>query len=153
MKRVYFLFITVIISTASFAQIKHTSFKPGQTFTDCKDCPAMIVIPSGSFVMGAKENELNSYPEEKPQREVSLELFACSKFDITKKEWAVFVKETKRPATGGCSWSGLSADTSIKPWDPNPAANWNHIGFMQDSSHPVVCITWYDAQDYVQWVK
>ncbi len=63
-----------------------------------------------------------------------------------------FCKETNRPATGGCSWAALPGDTG-KPWNGNPAANWNHIGFTQDSSHPVVCITWYDAQDYVQWLS
>ncbi|MEP7236563.1 MAG: formylglycine-generating enzyme family protein [Ferruginibacter sp.] len=152
MKQVCFLFISTFITTASLAQTKNTSYKTGETFTDCKDCPEMIVIPAGSFMMGAKENEPNSYPEEKPQRQVSIKQFACGKFDITKKQWAVFVKETNRPATGGCAWSGLP-DSLSKPWDPNPAANWNHIGFVQDSSHPVVCITWYDAQEYVQWLS
>ncbi len=154
MKNIYFLFITALIATVTFAQTKNiSSFKPGQTFSDCKDCPEMVVIPAGSFMMGAKENEPGSYPEEKPQREVSIKQFDCGKFDITKKQWAVFVKETNRPATGGCSWSGLQTDTSAKPWDPNPAANWNHIGFEQDSTHPVVCITWDDVQDYLKWVS
>ncbi len=154
MKKIYFLFIAALIAIISFAQTKNiSSFKPGQTFSDCKDCPEMVVLPAGSFMMGAKENEPGSYSEEKPQREVSIKQFACGKFDITKKQWAVFVKETNRPATGGCSWSGLPADTSQKPWDPNPAANWNHIGFEQDSTHPVVCITWDDVQDYLKWLS
>ena len=153
--------LSMFISISLFAQNKNvTSFKPGQTFKDCKDCPEMIVIPAGSFIMGSTEKELghNDYTPyelqiEGPQRLVSIKQFAAGKFDITKEQWASFVKETYRPATGGCSWSGLPADTSVKPWDPNPAANWNHIGFEQDSSHPVVCITWDDAQDYVQWLS
>ena len=147
------IFLSVLFSNTTFAQTKKSSYKPKQTFKDCKDCPEMVVIPAGSFMMGAKENEPGSYPEEKPQRKVSIKKYACGKFDITKGQWTVFVKETNRPATGGCSWSGLPADTSAKPWDPNPAANWKHIGFMQDSSHPVVCITWYDVQDYVDWLS
>ena len=62
---------------------------------------------------------------------VSIKKFACGKFDITKEQWTMFGKETRIPATGGCSRSGLPADTSVKPWDPNPSASWNHIGFMQ----------------------
>ena len=144
------IILSVIIYIPSLAQ---NNFKAGQVFRDCKSCPEMVVIPAGNFMMGAAENEPGSYPEEKPQRRVNVKEFACGKFDITKEQWAAFVKETNRPATGGCSWSGLSADTSAKPWDPNPSASWNHLGFMQDSSHPVVCITWYDVQDYVNWLS
>lgn len=140
---------SIFISISSSAQ---TDLKAGKTFRDCKDCPEMIVIPAGSFIMGAAEGEPGSYPEEKPQHQVSINEFACGKFDITKEQWAVFVKDTKRPATGGCSWAALPGDTG-KPWNPNPSASWNHIGFMQDSSHPVVCITWYDVQDYVGWLS
>jgi formylglycine-generating enzyme required for sulfatase activity len=153
MKQAYFLLTAMSIVATTFAQTKTTTYKPGQAFKDCKDCPEMVVIPAGSFMMGASDNETGSYPEEKPQRKVNIKQFACGKFDITKAQWALFVAETHRPATGGCSWSGLPADTSVKPWDPNPAANWNHIGFMQDSTHPVVCITWYDAKEYVQWLS
>lgn len=31
--------------------------------------------------------------------------------------------------------------------------SWRSLGFPQDDSHPVVCITWYDAQDYVKWLR
>jgi formylglycine-generating enzyme required for sulfatase activity len=45
-----------IIAITSFVQTKNiSSFKSGQTFSDCKDCPEMVVIPSGSFMMGSKE--------------------------------------------------------------------------------------------------
>src|SRR4051794_31831168 len=153
MRKVYLLIITMLITTIVFAQSnKHSSFKPGQTFRDCANCPEMVVIPAGSFMMGAPVNEPGRYPEEGPQHKVTIKQFAAGKFDITKEQWAVFVKETRRPARGGCSYAALPGDT-VKPWNPNPAANWNHIGFMQDSSHPVVCITWYDAQDYLNWLS
>ncbi|MDQ6756824.1 MAG: hypothetical protein M3004_07805 [Bacteroidota bacterium] len=57
MKRLYLVLIAILIATITFTQTKKASFKPGQTFTDCKDCPEMIIIPPGSFIMGAKENE------------------------------------------------------------------------------------------------
>ena len=28
-------------------------FRPGQTFRDCPECPEMVVIPAGSFMMGS----------------------------------------------------------------------------------------------------
>lgn len=27
--------------------------KPGDVFQDCKDCPEMVVLPAGSYLMGA----------------------------------------------------------------------------------------------------
>src|SRR3954468_14495317 len=113
MKQVYFLFIMTFITTTSIAQGNKdsSSYKPGQTFHDCSTCPEMVVIPAGSFMMGAPDNEPGRYPEEGPQHKVTIKQFAAGKFDITKEQWAVFVKETNRPATGGCSWAALPGDT------------------------------------------
>jgi formylglycine-generating enzyme required for sulfatase activity len=160
MKHAYFLFAAVLIFTSAFAQPKNTStYKTGQTFHDCSDCPEMVVIPTGSFIMGSTEKELgnNDYTPselqlERPQHKVNVKQFAAGKFDITKAEWAAFVKATNRVATGACSWAALPNDT-LKPWEPNKAANWNHVGFKQDSTHPAICITWNDAQDYIQWLN
>ena len=152
--------LSVFMTITSFAQTRNiASFKPGEKFKDCKDCPEMVVIPAGSFLMGSTEKELghNFYTPfelqlEGPQRLVSIKQFSAGIFDITKEQWAAFVKATTRATTGGCRWAALPGDTS-KPWESNPSANWNHIGFMQDSSHPAVCITWDDAKDYVQWLS
>ena len=145
--------IVVLLSTICIATKSQNNPQPGQTFRDCKDCPEMVVIPAGSFIMGSPDNEPGRVPEEGPQHKVNIKKFACGKFDITKAQWALFVKQTNKPVNGGCAWSGLSADTSVRPWDLNANANWNHIGFMQDSTHPVVCITWFDAKDYVDWLS
>ena len=119
----------------------------------------MVVIPAGSFMMGSPENEKDrsSNPEagpiEGPQRLVNIAQFAAGKFDITKAEWAAFVKATNHPAGGNCGWAKLPAEDSTQPWLPNPAANWNHLGFFQDSSHPVTCMSWNDADAYVHWLS
>src|SRR4051794_40727345 len=124
--------LSTLITTNSIAQNSNTSssYKAGQTFRDCPDCPEMVVIPAGSFMMGSPENEPGRYPEESPQRKISIKQFAAGEFDITKEEWAAFVKATNRPIANGCSWAVIPGDTT-KPWIPNPAANWNHLGFIQ----------------------
>lgn len=149
----------IFIFLTSFAQTKRALHKPGETFKDCQDCPEMVVIPAGKFMMGSPETEKgrstnpDQGPMEGPQRLVTVQQFAAGKFDITKAEWAAFVKATNRPAGGNCGWAKLPGEDSTQPWLPNPAANWNHVGFAQDSTHPVVCISWNDAYDYVQWLS
>jgi len=157
LKRVCFSHIVAIITISSVAQ---TSLKPGMSFRDCPDCPEMVVIPAGSFMMGSPESEVehDAFSEirmqlEGPLRVVNIQEFAAGKFDITRGQWAAFVSDTNRPTNGGCSWSGLPGAPDGKPWDPHPEASWKNLGFVQDDGHPVVCVTWNDAQDYVKWLS
>ncbi len=142
------IIISALISIPAFAQ---NNFLPGQTFRDCPECPEMVVVPAGNFKMGSPENEPGRYEPEGPQRSVTIRQLAVGKFDVTLGQWAAFAKATNRPTTGGCAWSGLP--DSVKPWELNPAASWDHLGFVQNDDHPVVCVTWYDAQDYVKWLS
>ena len=170
MKRYSFIYFFITLSIATYAQqlaqqdklfagsAMNANYKSGQTFRDCPTCPEMVVIPAGSFMIGSPDNEPGrvSNPDdgsmEGPQSLVSIRQFAAGKFDITKEQWAVFVKETNWLVKGGCGWADLPGDT-LQPWQMNPSANWNNIGFAQDSSHPVVCISWADAKDYVDWLS
>ena len=161
MKQYCFLLMNVFFTIATFAQTAHAVlFKPGETFKDCSDCPQMVIIPTGTFTMGSTVSELGhnfftdyQFKVEGSLRQVNIKQFAVGKFDITKKQWAAFVKATSRVTIGGCTWSGLPNAPGSNPWDANSAATWNNLGFLQDSSHPVVCITWDDAQDYVRWLS
>src|SRR4030095_10274125 len=160
MKFFYLSLIATISTTFSVGQSNSgLSYQPGQIFRDCKDCPEMIVIPAGSFMMGSPESETgrssnpDQGPVEGPQRLVHVQQFAAGKFDITKQQWALFVKATNHPAGGHCGWGKLPGEDSFQPWLPNPSANWNHLGVSQASTHPVVCISWNDAHDYVQWLS
>ena len=52
------------------------------TFQDCAECPTMVIVPAGTFTMGAPESEIDSgYPggigSEQPQRTVSIPAFAA----------------------------------------------------------------------------
>src|SRR5215510_228636 len=65
--------------------------KPGSVFRDCSDCPEMMVVPAGSFMMGASTNE-----EVLGQREDQVLVniaspFAVGRFAVTRGEFAVFV--------------------------------------------------------------
>ncbi len=62
--------------------------EPGVTFKDCAECPEMIVIPGGEFLMGTSENTREqAHANERPQRQVTLKPFALGKFEVTQSQW------------------------------------------------------------------
>ena len=47
----------------------------------------LVKIPAGSFVMGAAEEELESYSNERPQHEVTVSEFYMGKYPVTQVQW------------------------------------------------------------------
>ena len=72
---------------------------PGTMFRDCPDCPEMVVIPAGNFIMGSSASEKSwaathgasaeSVSDESPQHPVSLRSFALGKYDVTRGEYVL----------------------------------------------------------------
>ena len=46
--------------------------RPGETFRDCPQCPEMVAVPAGRFVMGSGESEEGRFAAEGPQHEVAV---------------------------------------------------------------------------------
>ena len=71
---------------------------PGAIHKDCDECPKMVVIPAGSFLMGSPPDPeqdpfSNAKPAkisnstESPQRRVQIQLFAIGLFEVTQEQW------------------------------------------------------------------
>jgi formylglycine-generating enzyme required for sulfatase activity len=72
------------LQTASIAP------QPGTVFKDCDECPEMVTIPAGNFLMGSKGDPFSSDPpneREQPQHSVSIRSFAIGKFEVTQEQW------------------------------------------------------------------
>jgi formylglycine-generating enzyme required for sulfatase activity len=105
------------------------ALKPNAPFRECaKDCPEMVVVPSGEFTMGSPKTEEGRYNNEGPQHKVAIaKSFAVAKFDVTFDEWDAC------SSVGGCPQ-------------------------VKDSGYgrklrPVINITWDEAQQYVTWLS
>lgn len=73
-----------VVFTAGFAQAQ----TPGSTFRDCDDCPEMVVIPAGSFMMGGDKNFEEASENETPRHRVTIARpFAIGKYEVTQGEW------------------------------------------------------------------
>jgi len=105
--------------------------KPSFAFRDCAKCPEMVVLPAGSFRMGAPDDEPDRNANEGPQRLVTIARpFAVGKFEVTFAEWEACV------AGGGCKGNRNPADE----------------GWGKDKQ-PVINVSWDDAQEYVAWLS
>ena len=74
------------------------ALKPGANFHECdKNCPEMVVVPAGSFIMGSPESEKGHDQRESPQHQVTIARpFAVSKYLVTFDDWDACV------SVGGC---------------------------------------------------
>ena len=81
----------------------------------------MVFVPAGKFLMGAGENE----------HEVYLDSYFIGKYEVTNAEWKAFID-----ATG---------------YHPVPQ-HWGGGTFPEGKeNHPVVFVSWEDAQTYCEW--
>jgi formylglycine-generating enzyme required for sulfatase activity len=97
---------------------------PLRTFRDCSDCPEMVELPAGKFMMGSAD-----YSSENPIHEVRIPRpLAVGKYEVTFAEWDACV------AGGGCTKS---------PDD----RGWGR------RRHPVINVSWNDAKEYVTWLS
>jgi formylglycine-generating enzyme required for sulfatase activity len=117
----------------------------------------MVVIPAGNFTMGSSALEkswaashganMESVADEAPQHNVSLRSFALEKYDVTRAEYAVFVRETGYRAGEGCY------DSSFPKSNKRPDGTWQNPGFAQTDRDPVTCVNWDDARAYIAWLN
>lgn len=101
---------------------------PGATFRDCPQCPDMVVLPAGKFLMGSPKSE--KYRGAEAQHPVTIRKpFAVGKYEVTFDQWDACVKG------GGCG--GYSP----------PDEGWGR------KRQPVIHMNYPDAKAYVAWLS
>src|SRR5215472_6626131 len=127
---------------------------PGSTFRDCPNCPDMVVIPAGSFQMGAAPGESARYQvptidagRDEPQHKVTLaKPFALAKFDVTRGEFAAFARATGFQPRPGCQ------TVVAGEWMPQLRASWEEPGYAQTDRDPVVCMNQLEILAFLRWL-
>ena len=109
----------------------------GFIIRDFPDGPEMVLIPPGTFLMGAPEEESKREKagdrddHARPVHRVTITRpFLLGRYPITRGQFAAFVRATDSPFT-----------------------EWRDPGFEQDDSHPVVNISHDVAMDYIEWAS
>ncbi|MBV1933384.1 MAG: formylglycine-generating enzyme family protein [Parvibaculaceae bacterium] len=110
--------------------------------------PTMIEILPGRVVMGADRAEWAAGEDEFPRHEVRVQKsFRISQTQVTRGEFLAFVAATGYRRAGACR---VSSDAG---WVDDRSADWRTPGYSQSDLHPVVCVSWTDAQAYIDWLN
>ena len=112
------------------ARAEREAVRPGRLFFDCPDCPEMVVVEAGTYLMGSPPSERGSWDDERPQHRVTVSKpFAVSRYEVTFEEWDACV------SGGGCD--GYAPDDE----------GWGR------GRRPVINVSWEDAQRFVAWLR
>ena len=109
--------------------VQERALKPGASFKECaQDCPEMVVIPAGPFLMGKRVSQNHTA---EPQHPVTIgKPLAVAKYEVTFADWDACV------ASGGCN--------GYKP---------NDYSLPDAKKVPVFNVNWIDAKAYVAWLS
>lgn len=140
--------------------IRYSGFEPGQVFQDeiGNDGvlgPVMVVIPSGSFLMGSPDDEDNRVDNEGPQFRVEFERgFALSQTEITVGEFERFVDATGYVTDAERTRSSKIYREGSGRVDTQRGVTWrmDYLGEEADPNLPVIHVSWNDANAYAQWL-
>jgi TolB protein len=130
-------------------QPKSTGASPGDAWTRAADGMVMLYLAGGTFQMGSTETEIEDaitlcqehykicnrwyYMREHPQHAVSLDAYWLDQTEVTNAQYRRCVED------GVCQ-----EPSTCKKGEPT-------YSDIDKSDHPVVCVSWDDAQDYCNW--
>jgi formylglycine-generating enzyme required for sulfatase activity len=143
------------------------------TFKDCDRCPEMVVLPTGSFLMGAGPDDFRvaggaSLNDELPRHSVTISYpLAFSKFELTVDEFATYVEETGTQTGGACELripetgpgAGRFIGTVKQGAERYPGlvtivdGDFRRPGANVSGRQPATCISRREAEAYLEWLS
>jgi formylglycine-generating enzyme required for sulfatase activity len=140
MKNIFFILSSLILSAVS---------RPLAAANDELITPPMVTIKGGEFLMGSLANPKNKdFPISEPVHPVRIKTFRLAKYETTVKQFRQFVDATGYQATGDC-WKLAANEWGMEVG----AISWDSPVNAPTDYHPVMCVSWNDAQAYLAWLS
>jgi len=149
--------INLVVATILFFLTSVAIAQTDVIFRDCPDCPEMVSIPEGSFMMGSLQEEGGRSGNEGPVHQVSVAKFTMGRYEVTVGEFRHFVQKTQYKTDAERNAGNFKG---CKTWDESDGVfqwragrSWDNTGFTQTERQPVVCVSWNDANAFVAWLS
>ena len=114
----------------------------------------LMLIRPGTFTMGSGPTEKGHQPEEAPQHQVTItQPFYMGRTEVTVGQFRAFVRDTSHRTDAERTRASNTWDTATKGLTPVANVFWDKPGFAQGDEHPVVCVSWHDAQAFCRWLS
>ncbi len=118
--------------------------------------PEMVAIKSGCFQMGSPDNEKKRGDDE-VQHQICVKQFKLMTHEVTVGQFHAFISATgyrtdAEKNTGGKD--GCFVDkTGSGDFGYVSGFSWKKPNYSQDGTHPVVCVSYNDADAYSKWLS
>ncbi|HLO33807.1 MAG TPA: SUMF1/EgtB/PvdO family nonheme iron enzyme [Anaerolineales bacterium] len=129
-------------ATVAFTNTPELTASPALTFTPSGPLPeikshnvVMVLVPAGTFQMGAVKRDLNALSDEKPSHPVDLPAYYIDKFEVTNALYKVCADE------GKCK----------PPIQTDSYTHFKYYGNPTFDDYPVVWVNWTMANNYCTW--
>lgn len=119
-----------------------------------RDRAVMVYLPKGHFLLGAHKWEGAAQKWEKPQLKVLLKSYYMDKYEVSQSQFEAFVEATRYKTQAekkgkslnwnGVKWAWIKGLSWQNPWP-------SELKFSSEKNHPVLHISYGDAQAYAQW--
>jgi len=110
------------------AQLGDPRFDPEKWYLPKGDDLGFVTIPAGSFMMGSDKKKDPDAEDDEVQHRVALSEYEIGRYPVTVAQYRAFVQET-----------GWELDDDWQKYN-------------RYDNHPVVNVSWDDAQAYCQWL-
>ena len=179
-QRLWHWALAIFLSTASLSGMGQNKTVPGSGAPLLKNSLGMhlVRVPAGEFLMGSDESitslqrdyplmephRLEDLRDEAPVHRVRITRdFYLGQTEVTVGQFRRFLDasgylpESEADGTGGYGYNPQYDPARSARGDAfegrDPRYSWRNPGFVQDDNHPVLNVTWNDAQAMAQWLS
>jgi formylglycine-generating enzyme required for sulfatase activity len=141
-----------------------------------QDGAEMVLVPAGAFWMGSQTEDIQMrvddckksvkpenrdkcdewFRDEGPQRQIFVDAFYIDRYEVTNALFERFLTARSYRTTAETEGWGWVFRPSDGRWEKLKGATWRAPGGPGTSApptHPVVQVSWYDADAYCKWVN
>ncbi|RCS47688.1 formylglycine-generating enzyme family protein [Bremerella cremea] len=150
------ILIVAIVGTTVYRNIagQPTASLPVLSLASPEDNLNEVTIPGGIYLIGHESGPRDV----RPTRQIELAPFEIEQTEVTNAMFAKFVEATGYITDAERRGESLIFDIPTQQFSQRRGANWKNptgpgSSIVGKEDHPVVQVSWYDAQAYATWAE